>query len=56
MSLDLSRLALQDDPANAFKIVYSNYKSLDQIQDIVTLVQGELSEPYTIYTVRLLSL
>lgn len=43
----LQRLTIDDD-----EISYVNYESEEQMQDIMSLIQKDLSEPYSIYTYR----
>ena len=47
LDVQLARLSVIDD-----QISFVNYKSEEQMQDIMSLIQKDLSEPYSIYTYR----
>ena len=56
--LALSNLRLAESapavpPSIEKELVYSTYRGEEEIDDIILLVQDELSEPYSIFTVRL---
>lgn len=53
MEQQLNHLSVADDgDENDDVISYINYESEEQMQDIMSLIQKDLSEPYSIYTYR----
>ena len=48
----LGELSLANNSHDDISISYVNYESELQMQDIMSLIQKDLSEPYSIYTYR----
>ena len=48
----LGELSIANNSTDETRVSYVNYESELQMQDIMSLIQKDLSEPYSIYTYR----